>query len=72
MQLSESITDRRADRLDEWSMDELARNVAALESCIETLRDLRVNHYEYIEHYYEDKAHYADKCLNKQLKESNK
>ena len=31
MKLSERIKDSRTDRLDEWSMDELARDVAKLE-----------------------------------------
>lgn len=36
--LSEYILDRRCDRLDEWSMDEMSRNVKALEVEIEQLK----------------------------------
>ena len=32
MKLSERILDRRTDRLDEWSMDELSRDAAAIEA----------------------------------------
>ena len=37
MKLSEKITKRRTDRLNEWSMDELSRDVAVLEKRIEEL-----------------------------------
>ena len=37
-ELSEKITDRRCDRLDEWSMDELARDTKKLEDEIAKLK----------------------------------
>ena len=37
LKLSQKITNRRTDRLDEWSMDELSRDVSKLESEIAEL-----------------------------------
>ncbi len=34
MKLSAKIRDRRTDRLDEWSMDELAKSVETLENAL--------------------------------------
>jgi hypothetical protein len=38
MKLSERIKDSRTDRLDEWSMDELSRDVAKLEDQLATAK----------------------------------